>query len=83
MSVSKIFMFTDEKLALEKFFSYRSMAGYNVLLIGPTDVFRIRGSSPDKIEWSSGTDRDWYMVILTEAGILIDGAGFSTAPPPV
>lgn len=80
MDVSKIFLFSDAEEAQGKFGQYQSLAGHNVLLIGPTDVFRITGQSPNRIEWASGSTRDWYMVIVTKAEVWTAGDGVMEAP---
>lgn len=80
MDVSKVFLFTDAEKAQEKFAFYKNLEHHNTLLIGPTDVFRITGSAPNKIEWSSGKDRDWFMVIVTKAEVWIAGDGVFEGP---
>jgi len=82
MSVSKIFLFSDKVQAQNKFGQYSKLAdnGFNAILIGPTDVFRITGQSPNKIEWASGEENDWYMVIITESVVWTAGEGVQEAP---
>jgi hypothetical protein len=80
VDVSKIYMFTDEEKAQSKFAQYRSLDDHNALLIGPTDMFRITGHTPNKIEWKSGNDHDLYMVIVTKAGVWTAGEGVHEGP---
>ncbi|MEQ1513476.1 MAG: hypothetical protein ABL934_12480 [Lysobacteraceae bacterium] len=80
MGVSKIFLFSNVEEAQEKFAQYKHLENFNTLLIGPTDIFRITGQSPNKIEWTSGADRDWYMVIVTEAVVWTAGDGVVEGP---
>ena len=80
MGVSKIFLTSSEEEAQEKFAQFKSLDGSNTLLIGPTDIFRITGQSPNKIEWNSGEDQDWYMVVVTEAEIWTAGDGVMEGP---
>lgn len=81
MGVSKIFLISDEQEAQQKFAQYKGLQGFNTLLIGPTDIFRITGQSPNKIEWTSGEDHDWYMVMVTGAEVWTAGDGVVEGPP--
>ncbi|MDR6841200.1 hypothetical protein [Pseudoxanthomonas sacheonensis] len=80
MDVSKIFLIADEEEAQRKFAQYKFLDGFNTLLIGPTDIFRITGQAPNKIEWKSGADHDWYMVVVTEATVWTAGDGVVEGP---
>lgn len=80
MGVSKVFLIADAQEAQSQFAFYKSLAGFNTLLIGPTDVFRITGQSPNKIEWKSGAEHDWFMVVVTEAPVWIAGDGVAEGP---
>lgn len=75
MSVSRIFLLSNLKDAQEKFAYYAGDNTMNVLLIGPTDIFRIIGQSPNVIEWKSGPGQDWYMVVVTGAAVSTSGNG--------
>lgn len=44
--------------------------GKRVAVAGPTNVVRIRGDSPNLIEWDSGQNADWYVVISTEDALV-------------
>ncbi len=46
-------------------------AGKKVAVAGPTNVVHIRGDSPDLIEWDSGPNSDWYVVIATEDDLVM------------
>lgn len=40
-------------------------AGKKVTVAGPTDMIKIKGNEPDLVEWRSGPDFDWYIVMET------------------
>lgn len=80
MDVSRIFLFDDADEAQNKYAYYSQISGFNVLLIGPTDVFRIKGQSPNTIEWRSGQAFDWHMLIVTEAEVWTSGDGVVPGP---
>jgi hypothetical protein len=80
MGVSKIFLISNAEEAQRKFAQYKALDNSNTLLIGPTDIFRITGQSPNKIEWASGADHDWYMVVVTEASVWTAGEGVVVGP---
>lgn len=82
MPVSKVFLFSDQGKAQEKFARHKGQIndGFNVIMVGPTDVFRITDQSPNKIEWASENENDWYMVIVTEAPVWAAGSGVVPGP---
>lgn len=80
MAVSKIMLFDNAEAAQAKYAFYKAREGFNTLLIGPTDIFRITGQSPNMIEWNSGTTHDWYMLVLTEAVVWKAGQGVIEGP---
>lgn len=80
MSVSKIYLFSSQREAQNEFGQNKSSNNYNTLLIGPTDIFRIEGESPNTIEWNSGPEKDWYMVVVTKADVWTAGEGVGEGP---
>lgn len=80
MAITKITLFDNYEDAKAKYDLLKFRPRSKTLLIGPTDVFRITGQSPNTIEWKSGEANDWYMLIDTAADIFQAGNGFVTDP---
>lgn len=41
--------------------------GYHVAVAGPTDAVRLIQGGGDVIEWESGTESDWYLVLASKS----------------
>lgn len=78
MTISKITLFDNAEEAQAAFAFNKTREGFNTLLIGPTDIFRVTG--PGAMQWKSGPNRDWYVLILTESEVWYAGEGVIDGP---
>lgn len=80
MPVTKITLFDNYAEAKARYDLLKFRPRSKTVLIGPTDVFRITGQSPNTIEWKSGDVNDWYMLIDTSVDVAQAGNGYVSDP---